>query len=79
MQKFILLRGHEGSGKSTFAQEKIAQFQQTYPQAEIHLIDNDIALTNEHGEYHFDSLICRRPSTKRSTPTTSPAKWQNAA
>ncbi|WII93993.1 hypothetical protein QEO94_04155 [Kingella negevensis] len=54
MQKFILLRGHEGSGKSTFAQEKIAQFQQTYPQAEIHLIDNDIALTNEHGEYHFD-------------------------
>ena len=27
MQKFILLRGHQGSGKSTFAEQKIAEFQ----------------------------------------------------
>ena len=41
MQKFILLRGHQGSGKSTFAQEKIKAFQEQYPDAEIVHIEND--------------------------------------
>ncbi|MDO4433532.1 MAG: hypothetical protein Q4B82_02985 [Alysiella sp.] len=54
MQKFILLRGHEGSGKSTFAREKMAEFQRIYPDGEVVLIDNDEALINEHGIYHFD-------------------------
>lgn len=54
MQKFILLRGHEGSGKSTFAAAKIAEFLQQFPSATIVHIDNDAALTNENGEYHFD-------------------------
>lgn len=41
MQKFILLLGHQGSGKSTFSTEKIAQFQREYPQTIIHHIEND--------------------------------------
>ena len=54
MQKFILLRGHEGSGKSTFAAEQIAQFLCDYPQANIVHIDNDQDLTDENGIYHFN-------------------------
>lgn len=54
MKKFILLRGHEGSGKSTFALEKIAQFQHDYPQAFIVHIDNDQLLLDENGVYHFE-------------------------
>ena len=53
MQKFILLRGHQGSGKSTYAAELIAQFQQAYPNAQIIHIENDQELTNEHGEYQW--------------------------
>lgn len=64
MQKFILLRGHEGSGKSTFAAQKIREFLAGYPQAQIVHIDNDLALTDEHGIYRFDfeqfSLAHRR-------------------
>lgn len=54
MQKFILLRGHEGSGKSTFAAQKIHEFLFDYPQAQIVHIDNDQALIDENGVYHFD-------------------------
>lgn len=54
MQKFILLRGHEGSGKSTFAVALIAEFLQHYPQAKIVHLDNDMALTDDQGVYHFD-------------------------
>lgn len=54
MRKFILLRGHEGSGKSTFAAEYIAQFQRDYPNAAVIHIDNDHDLTDEYGNYHFD-------------------------
>lgn len=54
IHQFILLRGHEGAGKSTFARHKIAEFQQNYLAAEIVYIDNDVALTDEFGHYHFD-------------------------
>ena len=54
MQKFILLRGHEGAGKSTFARQKIAEFLRDYPHAEIVHIDNDAALTGPDGVYRFD-------------------------
>ncbi|MDK4680389.1 RNA ligase [Kingella negevensis] len=54
MQKFILLRGHQGSGKSTFAAQKIAEFQRDYPNAQIIHIENDKELTDENGVYHFD-------------------------
>ncbi|QIP47401.1 hypothetical protein HBA47_05295 [Kingella kingae] len=54
MQKFILLRGHEGSGKSTFAQQKIAEFQRDFPNTHIVHIDNDLVLTDTNGHYHFD-------------------------
>ena len=53
MQKFILLRGHQGSGKSTFAQEKIKAFQKEYPDAEIVHIENDLLMTDENGNYQF--------------------------
>lgn len=54
MHKFILLRGHEGSGKSFFAAEQAALFYQQYPDARIVLIDNDLALIDADGNYHFD-------------------------
>lgn len=54
MQKFILLRGHEGAGKSTLATHYIAQFQCDYPRAMIVHLDNDLALVNEQGVYQFD-------------------------
>ena len=53
MQKFILLRGHQGSGKSTFAQEKIKTFQKQYPDAEIVHIENDLWMTDADGNYQF--------------------------
>ena len=53
MQKFILLRGHQGSGKSTFAQEKIKVFQKQYSNAEIVHIENDLLMTDENGNYRF--------------------------
>ena len=52
-QKFILLRGHQGSGKSTFAQKKIKAFQKQYPDAEIVHIENDLLMTDENGNYRF--------------------------
>ena len=54
MQKFILLRGHECSGKSTFSRTQIRQFQENFPDAHIIHIDNDLALTDKNGVYHFD-------------------------
>lgn len=53
MQKFILLRGHQGSGKSTFAEQKIAEFQKEFPNAQIVHIENDKELTDENGVYRF--------------------------
>ena len=55
MHLFILIRGHQGAGKSTFAREKIAEFKQQYPQAHIFHIENDIEMTDENGVYHFSS------------------------
>lgn len=55
MQKFILLRGHQGSGKTTHAAELIAQFQHAHPNAQIVHIENDQELTNANGEYQWSS------------------------
>lgn len=41
MQKLIIIRGHSGSGKSTFAKQKIMEFVQCYPQSKIFHIEND--------------------------------------
>lgn len=41
MQKLIIIRGHSGSGKSTFAKQKITEFIQHYPQSKIFHIEND--------------------------------------
>lgn len=38
MQKFILIRGHQGSGKSTFAEQKAAEFKVQYPDAEVSVL-----------------------------------------
>ena len=53
MQQFILLRGHQGSGKTTFAHAQIAAFQKQYPDAHIVHIENDLLMTDENGEYRF--------------------------
>ncbi|STZ64267.1 RNA ligase [Moraxella lacunata] len=53
MQKFILIRGHQGSGKSTFAEQKIAEFKTQFPNGEIVHIENDKLLIDENGVYHW--------------------------
>ena len=53
MQKFILIRGHQGSGKSTFAEQKAAEFKAQYPDAEVVRIENDVFITDEYGEYRW--------------------------
>lgn len=50
MRKFILIRGHSGSGKSTFAKQKIAEFRQNFPESRIFHIENDRFLY-ENGKY----------------------------
>lgn len=54
MQLYILLRGHEGAGKSTFAAHQIARFRSAHPRATIVHLDNDLAMLDENGMYHFD-------------------------
>lgn len=53
MQKFILIRGHQGSGKSTFAQAKIDEFITEFPNAKVFHIENDLLLTDDAGNYHW--------------------------
>ena len=53
MQKFILIRGHQGSGKSTFAEQKAAEFKAQYRDAEIVRIENDLFMTDENGVYRW--------------------------
>ncbi|UNU73778.1 2'-5' RNA ligase [Moraxella nasovis] len=53
MQQFILIRGHQGSGKSTFAKQKIDEFLKTYPNALIIHLENDLLLTDEKGVYRW--------------------------
>ena len=53
MKKYILIRGHQGSGKSTFAREQMAQFAKDYPDGAIFHLENDLEMTNEAGEYEF--------------------------
>lgn len=53
MQKFILIRGHQGSGKSTFAKQKMREFAHDYPNATIIHLENDLLLTDENGVYRW--------------------------
>ena len=52
-QTFLLLRGHQGSGKSTFAEAKTAGFLARYPDGEVVRIENDLLLTDENGVYRW--------------------------
>ncbi|MDD0823614.1 hypothetical protein PTQ27_03880 [Mannheimia sp. AT1] len=52
MQKLIIIRGHSGSGKTTFAKEKIAEFQQQYPIAHTFHIENDLFIEQD-GKYEW--------------------------
>ena len=53
MQKFILIRGHQGAGKSTFARQQIAAFECDYPHGEVVYIENDRLLTDADGVYRW--------------------------
>ncbi|WP_424405903.1 hypothetical protein [Pasteurella sp. PK-2025] len=52
MQKLLIVRGHSGSGKSTFALSKMAEFTQGSPHGKIFHIENDHFLM-EDGVYHW--------------------------
>ncbi|WP_410471597.1 RNA ligase [Faucicola mancuniensis] len=53
MQKFILIRGHQGSGKTTFAKQKLTEFAEKFPHATIIHLENDLLLTDENGVYRW--------------------------
>lgn len=50
MQKLIIIRGHSGSGKSTFANQKIEKFKKHFSNGEVFHIENDQFLY-ENGQY----------------------------
>ena len=52
-QTFLLLRGHQGSGKSTFAEQKTAEFLSQHPDGEVVRVENDLLLTDENGVYRW--------------------------
>lgn len=64
MQKFILIRGHQGSGKSTFADKKMAEFRHQYPDAQIFHIENDREMTDSDGIYRFSSEALAKAQAK---------------
>ena len=57
MRKFIVVRGHAGSGKTTFAKEKIKEFKNEYTQAQIYHLENDMFLTDEAGVYTWSPKL----------------------
>lgn len=59
MQKLIIIRGHSGSGKTTFAKEKLAQFQQQYLYAHTFHIENDLFI-EQHGKYKWTQARFQR-------------------
>jgi len=50
IRKLIIIRGHSGSGKSTFAKQKIEEFKQNCPSGHVFHIENDQFLY-ENDEY----------------------------
>lgn len=48
MKKLIIVRGHSGSGKTTFALQKMAEFKAEYPKADIFHIENDQFLMEDN-------------------------------
>nr|WP_245552770.1 recombinase RecA [Actinobacillus capsulatus] len=50
MRKLIIIRGHSGSGKSTFAKQQIAEFELRFPSGKVFHIENDQFLY-ENNEY----------------------------
>ena len=52
MKKYLLLRGHQGSGKSTFARQKMEEFRRQYPDALIVHLENDLEMM-ENGVYRW--------------------------
>lgn len=52
MQTLLIIRGHSGSGKSTFALKKMAEFKQNFTEGMLFHVENDHFL-RENGEYHW--------------------------
>lgn len=52
MQTLLIIRGHSGSGKSTFALKKMAEFKQNFTEGVLFHVENDHFL-RENGEYHW--------------------------
>ena len=64
MRKFIVVRGHAGSGKTTFAKEKIKEFKNEYPQAQIYHLENDMFLTDEAEIYTWSPKLLEEAKRK---------------
>lgn len=61
--KLIIIRGHSGSGKTTFAKQKIQEWKELHPEVtddEICWQENDMYMVNEEGEYTFTFELARK-------------------
>ena len=58
MKKLIIVRGHQGSGKTTFAKEKIKEYEAKYPGIKIFHMENDTIIKElGNGEYIWSPEI----------------------
>ena len=55
IKRLVLVRGHQGSGKSTFAKNYKKEFEFNYPNAKTLHLENDQYLYNDKGEYVWTS------------------------
>lgn len=54
MKKLVILRGHQGSGKSTYAKKLIADFLEKYPNGlTLEVSYDDILVEQQNGEYNW--------------------------
>ena len=55
IKRLVLVRGHQGSGKSTFAKNYKREFEFNHPNAKTLHLENDQFLYNDKGEYVWTS------------------------
>lgn len=55
IKRLVLVRGHQGSGKSTFAKNYQKEFELQHPEAKTLHLENDQYLYNDKGEYVWTS------------------------
>ena len=64
IKRLVLVRGHQGSGKSTFAKNYQKEFELQHPEAKTLHLENDQFLYNDQGEYIWTPERVEKAITK---------------